>query len=986
MALDAETTATLLALAKQSYDGRDRPGHQAREWPIEEGLAICAAHPAELGWRARFLIERAHYVSRAVTGSHAESVAIVEEALAIVTVDGDPVLYGLAACQYALSERSPQMTRRRVQLAREALERLQAALAAGYRSPWDISAHTVAGYTAFRIAKVYADVDEHRNALDAIRRGRAIPGLITLSPYWYGELLRLQSSTMRELAMFAEHAAFLDEVDELAAQLGMTGEMTRHRLRGADLQLRGDLARARRSYELAYAALPQNRRPAKRGNVANEIAFLSIRCNDLDRGEQALLLADRAWAEHGKATTGAAVTRRHRSRIAAARGEWAQAVDELLASIAILRSKGSNTYSVTIARLIETIAEAADDGFDLTLLVGRELLTSDGPTPLLPLRSVVDECHRLIDGSDTLLTVRFHRSLAILSLCGLVAEDAVDEATLAYEASRAASEMQRGRSAGLVARARHVGGAPDVALWSRRAVEHLEVARSGIVDEYDRVRIANESRAVYLLAWEQAGLSGDVDLAVRVAEAARGTLLVGLLHGLAGDEPDSDLAQAIRRQFTLAKATDALGINDESGDGGDGGGAGDSAADEEAEGGDQPAAGCATAEPDGKTKGDDAVRHQNLLLEQQEVSEDLLAISGELPGVLFPDPLDVAALRAIAGDRWVLYVDAENGRVFSVLVGPGNAHVPPPQTLSSDAWLTLRQFGDPAHSPHLGAETLESLHDELHELGLALLPGPVRTAVRAASEAHPLELLIVPTGSLYAFPFAACVVDGEPLLRRAVVTIAPSLRLIEAVEARPVVVATEPPLGFVDSALPGVADETARMSELFPGWSPIDNADDLRAALVHGDAAAWLSISVHGELDRGGLRQQLQLGGEDRLTVADCFDLRFPRISIFGACWIGSLSHLHGADPVGFAVACLIRGVQTFIGGLFPVSDAATGSILATVYSELQAGAPVPRALRTAQLEFLDNHPNATLRQWSGLTAIGSSAPDLHPAVEAKLE
>ena len=53
MALDAETTATLLALAKQSYDGRDRPGHQAREWPIEEGLAICAAQPAERGWRGR---------------------------------------------------------------------------------------------------------------------------------------------------------------------------------------------------------------------------------------------------------------------------------------------------------------------------------------------------------------------------------------------------------------------------------------------------------------------------------------------------------------------------------------------------------------------------------------------------------------------------------------------------------------------------------------------------------------------------------------------------------------------------------------------------------------------------------------------------------------------------------------------------------------------------------------------------------------------
>ncbi|MCB0991503.1 MAG: hypothetical protein KDB16_11025, partial [Acidimicrobiales bacterium] len=494
---------------------------------IDEAFVLLDQRPDLVAWRARFLVERSNYLRTAPHVDKAAAIPPAVEALDLASRQTDPVLFALAVRQYTMAVRSKETQADRLVLLFDALHRLEQAIETGYSKVYDLGPLTVAAQVAFRISSILKDQRRLREALEVTVRARSLPGLLDASPYWYAELMRRQSTLLRGLGLLEEHERFLDELDMLGPEVDDNTRFLRHRLRADEHERRQELAKAAARYRVALDELPPDKFPVKRGNVANTLAFVSLRLSDLPAVEAALELADRAWLEYGRATTGLAVTRRHRSRIAALEGDWQAAVEQLLESVRILREAKSERYGSTLTRLIETLAEAVDANYDVRTFESAALATPSGPVSLGDLSVLLAETERVTDPGEQGLASRAQRAAAVLTMAGfLTGHEALRHALAAYEAATKASSnglRHRALSAGTVARVLESQGV-DAMAWSRIAVEHLEQMRAQIDDEFDRARVANESRDIYLRAWRQAANAGDAAFAVRIAESARGTI------------------------------------------------------------------------------------------------------------------------------------------------------------------------------------------------------------------------------------------------------------------------------------------------------------------------------------------------------------------------------------------------------------------------------------------------------------------------------
>lgn len=59
---------------------------------------------------------------------------------------------------------------------------------------------------------------------------------------------------------------------------------------------------------------------------------------------------------------------------------------------------------------------------------------------------------------------------------------------------------------------------------------------------------------------------------------------------------------------------------------------------------------------------------------------------------------------------------------------------------------------------------------------------------------------------------------------------------------------------------------------------------------------------------------------------------------------------------LGFAAACLVRGVRTLIAPVAPVPDGATAGVMIALHERLRSGVPPARALAEAQRDQPPGH------------------------------
>jgi tetratricopeptide (TPR) repeat protein len=253
----------------------------------------------------------------------------------------------------------------------------------------------------------------------------------------------------------------------------------------------------------------------------------------------------------------------------------------------------------------------------------------------------------------------------------------------------------------------------------------------------------------------------------------------------------------------------------------------------------------------------------------------------------------------------------------------------------------------------------------LRELAERLLPPT------ALARLHPTHrLLIVPAGPLHALPWAALRPGGTWLAERAIIQIAPTLAIYQALATRPPVQADAALLigcsTFDDRAptLPAVADELTLVAAHWPGTvTCLYNAEASRDALMTRSAQgellrySLLYIAGHAQLlTTQGLDAYIRLWDDD-LLLPDVVGLRLNRALVtLSACEGAAPSALPGDEVLSLSWALLAAGASGVLASLWPIHDNAALRFMAAFYQALHIEHDAALALASAQRTLIRAH------------------------------
>ncbi|WP_410611115.1 CHAT domain-containing protein [Amycolatopsis sp. lyj-109] len=258
----------------------------------------------------------------------------------------------------------------------------------------------------------------------------------------------------------------------------------------------------------------------------------------------------------------------------------------------------------------------------------------------------------------------------------------------------------------------------------------------------------------------------------------------------------------------------------------------------------------------------------------------------------------------------------------------------------------------------------------------AILPDPFERRLRAA--AGPVPVVVIPTGWLWAVPFAALPLsptDGGLLVDHADVVLTPSLRFLTALQDRPPSEAPppaavswhDPHSGIAAAELDGLAAHPA-------GHDRITEPAHVTSAFVRGgDRWRTAVLAAHGNREPG-LAHAVLAGPAVVLSAADFLDgtTTPPPYLSFASCHSGFPSGDDQYEPLGLALAALAAGATHVVSTHFEIGsqDRIVSSCLAQLYQALHAtrspAAALATILRAPSLRRLP------LYRWAAVTVIGT--------------
>jgi CHAT domain-containing protein len=229
------------------------------------------------------------------------------------------------------------------------------------------------------------------------------------------------------------------------------------------------------------------------------------------------------------------------------------------------------------------------------------------------------------------------------------------------------------------------------------------------------------------------------------------------------------------------------------------------------------------------------------------------------------------------------------------------------------------------------------------------------------------ELVIVPTGFLYALPFA-CLgpKDGEPLAARIPLSVTSQASLVaDAREARPVPV---PRLlvGDPDGSLPSAKVEAERIAAACPDAEACElllgeeategRIKDLLGHSREGPAPGVVHFATHGLLLRGReLFSTLTLAPDaiedGDLSVGEIYmdlDLLETPVVVLSACNTAIGEEGGGDEVLGLSRAFQYAGARWVVASLWEVSDEASAALMEEFHLQLAKTGRVDQALAAA--------------------------------------
>ena len=249
------------------------------------------------------------------------------------------------------------------------------------------------------------------------------------------------------------------------------------------------------------------------------------------------------------------------------------------------------------------------------------------------------------------------------------------------------------------------------------------------------------------------------------------------------------------------------------------------------------------------------------------------------------------------------------------------------------------------------------------------------------------RMIIVPHGPLHYLPFQALRVDGQYLIERNPMSIAPSISIAARLAERTPTVAAQlvafgnPTINpDVADPLPGAEREVHALSKQFPGATLFfkDQANKTNFA-ASAPGARLLHVAAHAVADTlDPLHSKVLLADENGqpnyLEARDVLgmDLKGTAMIALSACESGLGRVEDGDEVLGFTRSFLSAGTSTLLASLWPVSDAATETLMTTLYDDLAKGVVVQDAMRDAQRAVLANPETAHPFFWAPFNLIGN--------------
>lgn len=205
------------------------------------------------------------------------------------------------------------------------------------------------------------------------------------------------------------------------------------------------------------------------------------------------------------------------------------------------------------------------------------------------------------------------------------------------------------------------------------------------------------------------------------------------------------------------------------------------------------------------------------------------------------------------------------------------------------------------------------------------------------------ELVIVPTGPLYAVPWGSL-----PSLRGRPVVVAPSATAWCAAAAIP---ASDGHVAMVRGPrlIESVAEETA-LAATYPGAVRLSGEDATAAAVLSAvDGAAVAHLAAHGEHEpTNAMFSRLELADGPLFAHEVSRLANPPRHVVLAACEL-AMSHIRpGDEALGFAGGLLASGVRTVVAAGCRVGDAAAAETMADYHARTAAGEAPAVALAAA--------------------------------------
>jgi len=373
-----------------------------------------------------------------------------------------------------------------------------------------------------------------------------------------------------------------------------------------------------------------------------------------------------------------------------------------------------------------------------------------------------------------------------------------------------------------------------------------------------------------------------------------------------------------------------------------------------------------------------SVNSETIVMKEQELARTLRDVSAMDPEYASLQQVSIATLESVqrvlpqastlveyftTGDEVLAFVVTSNTARVVRRVCPASRVT----SLQERLGFQLEKFmlGTDYFSRH-SQQILESTKRHLYELYRNLV-GPF---VNLLTTRH---LVIVPHGSLHFLPFHAFFNGETYLIDQFEISYAPSASVLKYCLEKESIPNTRALLvGVVDQNAPMVAEEIARLKDVFPTAQVLLNDAATRERFVEEcRTSSFLHIATHAVFRQDNPMFSSFKLADGWLTAFDLFSMACQtNLVTLSGCQSG-VSEVTGADDLlGLMRGFLYAGARSMLLSLWNVNDDSTTDLMTRFYEEWRQGTAKSVALRHAMLAVREIAPDPF--HWAPFFLVGN--------------